>query len=60
MLEIEEEVEKNLTIKIPASQSLGSYLKSIVDCLDIIDLTITEPKLENIVANIYDKRREKE
>jgi len=59
MLEIEEEIEKNITIKIPATQSLGSYLKSIVDCLDVIDLTITEPKLENIVANIYDKKKEK-
>ncbi len=56
MLKIEEEVEKNISIQIPANQSLGSYLKSIVDCLDIIDLTITEPKLENIVAQIYDKK----
>lgn len=58
-LEIEEEVEKNILIKIPANESLGTYLKSIVECLDIIDLSITEPKLENIVANIYDKKKGK-
>jgi len=55
-LEIEEEIEKNITIKIPVSESLGTYLKLIIDCLDVIDLSINEPKLEHIVANIYDKK----
>lgn len=57
-LTILEEVDHNITIKIPASDSLGSYLKDIVDCVEIIDLTITEPKMENIVAKIYENNKE--
>lgn len=56
-LELEEKIDKNITMKIPSNEKLGTYLKKIVDCLDVIDLSITEPKLENIVANIYDIRK---
>ena len=57
-LAIEERVKNNITIKIPSNEKLGLYLKKIVESLDIIDLSITEPKLENIVANLYDKKKE--
>lgn len=53
-LELDEEIDHTITIKVPASDALGEYIRKIVDCLDVIDLSITEPKLENIVANIYE------
>jgi len=53
-LDYENETEKMITFKIPASKSLGTYVAKIVDAIEIIDLSITEPKLENIVAKMYD------
>ncbi len=57
-LDIEDKIKNYITIRIPANEKLGTYLKKIVDSLDVIDLSISEPKMENIVANIYDKRKE--
>lgn len=59
-LDIIEEIDHTITIKIPVNKSLGKYLSDIVDCVEIIDLNITEPKLENIVAKIYDIRASEE
>ncbi len=53
-LNIIEKQDHNITFKIPVTESLGKYLKDIVECTEIIDLTITEPKLENVVAKIYE------
>ncbi len=57
-LEVEEKQDHNISIRIPRTEKLGVYLKKIVDSLDVIDLTITEPKLENIVANLYELNNE--
>ncbi|MDA3856566.1 MAG: ATP-binding cassette domain-containing protein [Candidatus Woesearchaeota archaeon] len=56
-LDVIEEIDYNITIKIPANDSLGKYLSQIVESVEIIDLTIQEPKLENIVAKIYETRK---
>lgn len=56
-LEVDEHIDKTITFKIPASESLGDYLAKIVDALEIIDLSITEPKLENVVARMYDDNK---
>ncbi len=50
--------KNNIIIKVPIKESLGDILTKLVDSLEIIDLSISEPKLENIVANLYDKRKE--
>ena len=53
-LDYENENEQMITFKIPANKSLGNYVAKIVDAIEIIDLSISEPKLENIVAKMYD------
>jgi ABC-2 type transport system ATP-binding protein len=53
-LEYEDEESGNITFKIPANESLGDYLAKIVGALEVIDLSISEPKLENIVAKMYE------
>lgn len=63
--ELEEKYEhsklngKNLIFKFPMTHSLGKFLADIVSCLEIIDLSIHEPKLEDIVADMYEKEKEK-
>lgn len=52
-----EVVDHNITFKIPIGESLGKFLAEIVASVDVIDLTITEPKLENIVAKMYEENR---
>ncbi|MFW5704407.1 MAG: ABC transporter ATP-binding protein [Nanoarchaeota archaeon] len=47
-----------LHFKVPVSNSLGVMLKKLVESVDVIDLTIEEPKLENIVAKVYDSKKE--
>ncbi|MCA9495784.1 MAG: ATP-binding cassette domain-containing protein [Nanoarchaeota archaeon] len=49
----------NLIFKFPMTHSLGKFLSDIVSCLEIIDLSIHEPKLEDIVAEMYEKEKEK-
>jgi ABC-2 type transport system ATP-binding protein len=46
-----------LELRVPIKEDLGILLKDLVNILDIIDLSITEPKLEEIVANMYDKNK---
>ena len=53
-LDHENEQQNNITFKVPASESLGDYLSKFVEAIDVIDLSITEPKLENIVAKMYE------
>lgn len=57
--EIDEEINSNITFKIPVADSLGNTIAKIVDSVEIIDLSITEPKLENIVAKMYDMNKKK-
>lgn len=54
-----EEGENNLAFKVPLKENLGDFLFRIVNSVDLIDLEITEPKLESIVAKIYDKNKKK-
>ncbi len=49
--------EKNLSFKVPLKENLGDFLSKIVSAVDLIDLAIAEPKLENVVAKIYKKKR---
>jgi ABC-2 type transport system ATP-binding protein len=56
-LEHENDIKQHITFKIPVSESLGDYLAKIVNALEIIDLSITEPKLENVVAKMYDMNK---
>lgn len=58
-LEIDLEKENIITFKIPASNSLGNFIADIVNSLEIIDLGITIPKLENIVAKMYKTKKKK-
>ncbi len=51
------EKDHNITFKIPVTESLGKYLSQIVESVEIIDLNIQEPKLENIVAKIYELKK---
>lgn len=53
-VEVENGTEHQITFKIPSNESLGTYIAKIVNSYEIIDLKITEPKLENIVANMYE------
>ncbi len=57
--ETSEELENTISIRIPISESLGDVLSKIVGSVDVHDLSISEPKLENIVANLYDVNKEK-
>ncbi|NQZ84977.1 MAG: ATP-binding cassette domain-containing protein [Nanoarchaeales archaeon] len=50
--------KNNCTFKVPLKENLGSFLSELIGCVDLIDLSITEPKLENIVAKMYDKVKE--
>lgn len=52
-----EKKDKHLSFKVPLNVSLGKFLSDLVSSVELIDLVIQEPKLENIVANIYDKNR---
>jgi len=52
--ECREYSENNLSFKIPLNKSLGTFLSNLVSSVDLIDLTITEPKLENVVAKMYE------
>lgn len=56
--DVEELSENNIKIKVPIKENLGEILSKIVVSIDVIDLSITEPKLENIVANLYTARNE--
>ena len=56
-LDIENGTEKIITFKIPSEQNLGKIIGDIVDSIEIIDLSITEPKLENIVAKMYEETK---
>lgn len=56
-LYVNEEEDHNISIRIPVNESFGKYLLQLVECVEIIDLTITEPKLENVVANLYEKNK---
>lgn len=47
--------ENNFTFMVPLKENLGGFLSNLVSCVDLIDLSITEPKLENIVAKMYEK-----
>jgi len=55
--EIKEISKNNIEIKVPIKESLGGVLSKLVNSLEVIDLSITEPKLENIVANLYQKNK---
>lgn len=50
--------ENNFSFKVPLKENLGGFLSELIFCVDLIDLSITEPKLENIVAKMYEKVKE--
>ena len=56
--ESREENGKNIGFRVPLNESLGKFLSEVVSCVELIDLTITEPKLESVVAKIYRKNNE--
>jgi len=47
--------DNNCSFKVPLNENLGIFLSELVAYVDLIDLSITEPKLENIVAKMYEK-----
>lgn len=49
--------EKNMSFKVPLKENLGDFLSRLVASVDLIDLSIAEPKLENVVAKIYKKKK---
>jgi ABC-2 type transport system ATP-binding protein len=50
--------DKNIIFNIPNDNSLSNFLNTILKSLEIIDLTISEPKLENIIAKIYENKND--
>ena len=57
--DFEFEGENNCSFKVPLNENLGIFLSELVAYVDLIDLSITEPKLENIVAKMYEKVSER-
>jgi ABC-2 type transport system ATP-binding protein len=45
--------DKNVSFKIPLTKNLGKFLSDIVSSVELIDLSITMPKLENVIAKVY-------
>lgn len=56
--EFEQKSLNDCSFKIPLKENLGSFLSELIGSVDLIDLQINEPKLENIVAKMYDKVKE--
>ena len=56
-LEVENGTENMITFKVASDENLGSIIAKIVNSLEVIDLSITEPKLENIVAKMYEETK---
>ncbi|MCH8519805.1 MAG: ATP-binding cassette domain-containing protein [Nanoarchaeota archaeon] len=52
---IENTIEKSKSYEFPLNESLGNFLKELVSCVEIQDLSIHEPKLENVIAEMYEK-----
>ena len=53
---IKNSIEKSKSFEFPVDESLGNFLKNLVGCVEIQDLSIHEPKLENIIAEMYEKQ----
>lgn len=47
------DIPKSIIFEFPMSKSLGKFLQDIVNTVEVHDLAITEPKLENIIAEMY-------
>lgn len=47
------ESTKNITFQFPMDQSLGKFLSDLVKAVEVIDLSITEPNLEHVIADMY-------
>ena len=56
---IKNEIEKKKSFEFPISESLGNFLKELVASVEIQDLSIHEPKLENVIADMYLKQKTK-
>lgn len=53
---IKNNIEKSKSFEFPVNESLGNFLRNLVGCVEIQDLSIHEPKLENIIAEMYEKQ----
>ncbi len=42
-----------ITFKVSANKKLGEYLSDIFNIVEVIDVEISEPKLEKIIAKVY-------
>ena len=54
---IKNSTPKSKTFEFPLTQSLGDFLKELVSCVEIQDLSITEPNLEYVIAEMYEKQK---
>lgn len=54
---VENSTKKSKTYEFPLTQSLGDFLKELVSCVEIQDLSITEPNLEYVIAEMYEKQK---
>ncbi len=54
---IKNDLEKSKSFEFPVTESLGNFLKELVASIEIYDLSINEPKLENVIAEMYDKQK---
>jgi ABC-2 type transport system ATP-binding protein len=52
-----EKILEGLVFKVPAKNSLGEMLKKLVSAVDVIDLKIEEPKLDSVVAKVYEANK---
>lgn len=56
---VEENKQENKVVaRVPISEELDFYLGEIVKSFEIVDLSITDPKLENVVARMYENQKE--
>ena len=56
---VENTLENAKSFEFPISESLGNFLKELVASVEIHDLSIHEPKLEHVIAEMYQKQKKK-
>ena len=51
------DVPKSIIFEFPMNRSLGKFLQDVVSSVEIHDLSITEPNLEHIIADMYEQNK---
>ena len=48
---------KNYVFKVNRKKQIGDFLKQIVEVVEIIDLSVEDERLENIIARVYEENK---